>query len=269
MKKNLIILLAICLFNRPDAVAQNSGLYGKKAYFEVSGIGNLSVINGITHHDNLLYKKSGSSLIAGKDLINAGLYLSVGIATKRNFAVGVETGWWFFSMGGPEYVGYSNGFYTDNIYLRHEMLDARTFSLMPVLTFGSDKGLLPIGINHQIGIGFTNTSIVDKPYAYAPADSYTSQQTLDNLNSANHGFVDYSRKFKGFMFVYGLKIRTPLTKRFMLNYGLRYTLNFTSSNGTFYASTDYKMSTMDVRNGISSTRFRSIVSLNLGVTIAL
>lgn len=268
MKSSLIILLSVCLLGSAGLQAQNSGLYGKKAYVEVTGIANYSLLNGITSHLNPLYKKEGSGLVLGKDRINTGLYLSAGIATKRNFAIGVEAGWWYFSIGGPSAVMGENPNNSNYVSLKHEMLDARTFSLMPVFTFGGDKGLLPVGINNEVGIGYTSTHIVDKSYLYQSGDGTYSQDYLDNLSSTHNGFVDYSQKFKGFMFMYGLKIRTPITNRVMINYGFRYTLNFTNSTG-IYSSGNYKMNTIDVRQEIAATRFRSLVSLNLGVTLAL
>jgi hypothetical protein len=270
MKNTLALLLIICLFIARETTAQNNGFYGKKVYVEFNGLGNIALFHHTGTYDTRFYKNNGSTLTQGSDWFNSGFNLGAGIATKRDFMIGLETSWWFFNVAGPTSLNYESSSLYGPIYLRHEMLDMRTFSIMPTLTFGGKKGLLPVGINHQVGIAYTRTKALDHDYLFRPDNDYyysVTQEELDSLSSQNGGLVDYEEVFAGFSLVYTLKVRIPVSKSVMINYGFRYSLNYTSLNHGY--SDVHKMSNTVLQEEIRRARFRSPLSFSIGVTLAL
>jgi hypothetical protein len=259
--KNTCSLLIICLFAL-NAAAQNSGLYGKKTYIEFNGMGHVALVNQRGYVAELY----GKTLSKKSDWLNGGFNVAAGIATRRDFMLGLEAGFWYFNVAGPDYLSDDDNYYA--VSIRHEMLDVRTFSIIPTLTFGGKKGLLPIGLNHQVGLGYTRTKVLEKDYSYRPGSTfYTTQDELDDLHAQNGGFVDYEHVYTGVTAVYTLKVRIPVSKAVMINYGLRYTLNFTSADTG--PSGNYKMHPQTLRSEIGTARFSSLLSLNIGLTLAL
>jgi hypothetical protein len=275
--KNTVLLL-ITLISLPVA-AQNSGFFGKTSFVEITGIGNYPLFSNMQQENNF-YKKSGNGLATGQDAANGGVYFAVGTAVKRNVALTLETGFWWFNMLGPNNVFFEDSYYgyMAQVPIRHENLAVRTFSVMPIVEIGGKKGLLPIGISHQIGMGYTSSRIAEKDYVYEPGTSgeytYYDDQTgyhtvtyahlIDSLHTQQGGFADYGKKRSGVTLLYGLKVRTPITKSILINYGLRYTLNIGGkSDSNQYGEYDREAWTT---NEIRRTRFRSLVSLNLGLT---
>lgn len=263
MKKALLLLLSSFIFLQLQA--QNSGLYGHKAYVEINGMGCWPLLA----RSGWFAETYDGSLRTKNDEFNSGFNVGAGYAIRRHLMLGLETGLWNFNVAGPRYVyTYDNIFgYSYGMSIRHEMLDVRTFSFMPTLTFGGKKGLLPVGLNHQVGVGYTNTKVLKKDYKYRSSDGLYTQEQLDLINEKNGGFVDYKNNYTGFTAAYTLKVRIPVSKSVMINYGLRYTLNFTSENTK--SAGDGKMASEDLYREIRAARFRSAMTFNLGLTLAL
>jgi hypothetical protein len=260
MKKAFLLLLISFMFFQLQA--QNSGFYGHKGYVELNGIGCWPILARSGY-----YNTYDESLRTKKDEFNSGFTVGAGYAVRRDLMIGLETGLWNFNVAGPQYFYISDGFGNSYGYsIHHEMLDVRTFSFMPTFTFGGKKGLLPVGLNHQVGVGYTSTKVLKKDYGYRSGDNYYTQQQLDEINEKNGGFVDYKNKYTGFTAAYTLKVRIPVSKSVMINYGLRYTLNLTSQNIT--STGNGKMASEDLYREIRTARFRSLLTLNLGLTLA-
>jgi hypothetical protein len=263
--KNVIFFL-ITLISTP-AAAQNSGLYGKKLYVESNGLGNLVLFN----RARPMYNATASGKVTpGSDVFNYGYNVAIGIAVKHSFAIGLETGFTYVNAAGPEYIyvpDSDNNYYYD-LPMDHEKLEVRTFSVMPTMTFGGKQGLLPVGINHQVGVAYTQSRILEKDYAFrTPYSDPPAQKYLDSLFEANNGFVDYDQRYRGFSVMYTLKVRTPVSKNLMINYGLRYMLNITFQPNA--PAKDYKSPGYQLYSDINTSRMRSIISLNLGLTYVL
>jgi len=269
MKRAFTLLFAAFLLTGTSALAQSNGFYGRKIYVEFNGLAHYALFNQFGDN-NRLYDQS---LKRKSDLFNAGFNIGAGIAAKRDFMIGFETGLWYFNVAGPSYLSGSDG--SNNYYstsLRHEMLDVRTFSLLPTFTFGLKKGLLPIGVNHQVGVGYTNTKVLDKDYNYSQDASmgYSSMSPseLDSLYAKNGGFVNYKKDYKGFVAAYTLKVRIPVSKSVMINYGLRYTLNIGKESVNPMTTGNFKMDEYALYSEIRRARFRTLLTFNLGVTVA-
>lgn len=263
----LFILFFVTTLN-----GQTSGLYGKRNYIEVNGLSNLRLF-GLMFDDGSYYKSSGNSVTAGKDIVDLGFRFTLGRVVSNNFAFGLEAGMDFQSIGmSDEYhsVDYTDQWgntYYQSIYFHHEMLDTRTVSIMPKISFTKKGGLLPIGLNHEIGFGINSTKVIDKDYNYRiiSGSEYLSAQDSTRLEDQ---YVDFDQKYGGFTIMYAFKIKTPVSKRIMINYGLRYTLNLRNYGQFFASSNQHFESSADISQNIGRMRISNLMTFNLGVSYA-
>jgi len=261
--KNFVLtlgLLLLCNFT----FSQNNGYFGKKNYIEVNGIGNIPIFsNMFDSYDLYSYKIQGNSLVDRKDYFNQGLLISVGRTLGRNLSLSFEYGQSYASIKTPGEMG---DWYEDEyIQFRHELIDIQTKSFIPKIEFTRQGGLLPIGFNHQLGFGYTNTSIIEKDYKLVVTSSETPP-TEEQMTKLTDKFIDFDQKYSGFVFLYSFNIRTPITKSLMINYGMRYTFNFRNF-ADYYSSNDtYVYSNYRVASEIGKTRIYNFINFNLGLT---
>jgi hypothetical protein len=138
---------------------------------------------------------------------------------------------------------------------------------MPKLTFTKEGGLLPIGLNHEIGIGYTRTKIVDKDYNFKINSGSEYLSAEDSVKIDTH-YADYNEKYGGMTFMYAFKIKTPISKKIMINYGLRYTLNLKSFSFKSSGSSQYVQSAADMARNIGKKRVLNFLTFNLGLSYA-
>jgi hypothetical protein len=279
------ILLCIALLSTVAALGQTSGFYGKKLFVELNGTGSLPLINNWKHFYDYYEKTGSNNLINGKDAVNGGFYGGIGIAMKQNVALSFTAGFSYFNTVGPHtlYFVDPNDNDLDPISVNHENLKIRSLTLMPVLHFTTNKStILPAGFTHEIGFGVVRTKVMKSDYVFEGSDSYYGDQInyngnyydlhdfMDSVVSVNGDYIDYSQVYKGFTVMYGLKMRTPVSKQLMINYGFRYTLNVVSSGQEFGFNsnpTSYETAlNYQLSDAIRSTRVLSVCSLQLGLT---
>lgn len=141
---------------------------------------------------------------------------------------------------------------------------------MPRVEFTSNNGLLPIGLSHQIGFGFTRTKVLQKDYdrtLFISTDSNGDGPILDNFDE---DFYNYTNKaFKGIVLMYTLNVRTPINKFMMITYGIRYNLNYGTELAFLSSDDGFYLSRTDAYVQSRSRRLLSVISLNLGMSFAL
>ncbi len=253
--------------------AQNTGLYGKKRFLEVNGLGYVPIIGWFAADLNEVYKREGNLLLPGKDIINYGFRLNLGTTVKRNVALSVEFGYDYANIVANDYVdvdGVDNWGYntTARYYFDHEMLDITSMVIMPKIEFTKDGGLLPLGLNHQIGIGYTSSTVKDREYLYTTSgfnyEYFTPNEDPEKLIDK---IANYDQKHIGYSFLYAFNVRTPITKSLLINYGLRYTLNI-RNRSQIYSPGNYGMSAEEVSSRIGRMRLSNAITFNLGLTFA-
>lgn len=271
--KFIIITLFTLLFQF-FTISQNTGLYGKRTFIEFNTVSYMPIFSWwLTEPDGYSSNGSGNTMTLKKDLFEYGFRLAVGRSGKRNTGVSCEFGYNFTNLSAPEDIyktyidswGYEN---STSVSIRHERLDVRTISIMPKIEFTSQGGTLPVGLNHQIGLGFTSSKIKKKDYNYQIYNG-SGEFTDEEIAAFPDNFTDYNETYKGMTLLYAFNIRTPISKRLMINYGIRYTLNlrnyFVSKIGT-----DQKYySKQDVREDFQRMRISNILSFNLGLTFVI
>ncbi|XOV68913.1 MAG: hypothetical protein ACFHU9_06950 [Fluviicola sp.] len=217
--------LALLLLTPFVSLSQNTGLYGKKTILEVQGHGSWPVYTS-WFNPNTFYKRQGDGLKEGRNLMDAGVRVGLMHAFSNQVGIGVEYGMEYQNVATQDNIniGYASGSfdYINNEFLRHEAINLSTFTIMPKFEFSNKSNLLPIGLSHQLGIGYTSTRMVEKDYVfninYSSSDSITSPVT--------DGVLDYSSRWTGFTVMYQISMRTPITDMIMISYGLRYNANF-------------------------------------------
>ncbi|MFT5860154.1 MAG: hypothetical protein ACI865_002262 [Flavobacteriaceae bacterium] len=251
------ILILFVLFSGTCS-AQHSGFYGKKNYIEFDIIGSVPLIDNLFFYDATGYKPSGSNLVSGKDWFESGLRLALGHSVSNKFGIGIEFGMDFQNVA-PNLFG-SNFDYNADYILKHEMLDLRTIVVVPKVEFTSADGLLPIGLNHQIGLGYTSTTVLDRKYVLDRNGTIAPTGSL-KLSPISEGFT-------GMVLFYALNMRTALSKHFMLNYGIRYSANFLFvSNESLLVIAGYQVSRQNIGRGIRNRRLHNVLSFNFGFSV--
>jgi hypothetical protein len=266
MKSTFLIIITSVLFGG-SFHAQTSGLYGKRNYIEINGLSNFRLF-GILFDESNYYKASGSSLVESRDIIDFGYRITLGRVTSDHFAFGIEGGMDFQSLGIPgQYFQVKDPNSYNAVYHKHEMLDIRTISIMPKISFTKKGGLLPIGLNHEIGIGYNSSKVVDKDYEYRIISGGEGMSAIDSMY-LDKQYVDYDQRYGGMTFMYAFKVKTPISKRVMINYGLRYTLNL-RNYGQFISSNSASIvSSRDIAFDLGRMRISNLMTFNLGITYA-
>lgn len=271
--KFLIISLFALFFNNL-LIGQNTGLYGKRTFVEFNTVSNMPIFSWfLSNSDGYSSSSAGNSLILKKDLFDYGFRLVIGRSGTKSAGVSFEFGYDFTNLSAPIYAektyidqwGYEN---TTAIEIRHERFDIQTISFMPKIEFTSKGGTLPVGLNHQIGLGFTSSKIKERDYKYQ-LYNYYGEFSEEEEASFSKNLVNYDQSYKGITLLYAFNIRTPITKSMMINYGIRYTLNLPNNYASDYGTDQYYYPKDKFRYDIRRSRLSNVLTFNLGITYAL
>lgn len=261
----LFIFNALLLCSFTSVGQKDNGYYGKKAFVQVQTLMNYPLVYNLLY--NTGYAQRGNSLVRKNDNFNIGYRVTAGYAVQRNVAFLFEFGQDFSSVYLPDYTSVTvNGTYA---YVQHEMIDLKTTVFMPIIEFGSSNALLPMGLSHQIGVGFAITNPIEKDYVFRYYD-------YDYYSSVNGNYQKYSTSttdpinfnkvtsVKKAVIMYGLSMRSPITKSLFLNYGIKYTLNIGK-----YKNFNYQYTTEDeLEEEIYRNRTFSFININIGLAFA-
>jgi hypothetical protein len=253
---------------------KDQGFYGHKAIVQLEGLASYPffsnvITNAITGEPS--YRVSGGKLVESKDRFNYGFRGTLGYAIKRNIAILFEVGQ-DYSNAGPESNSIIDISGLSQVISKHEILNVVTTSFIPKIEFATSKSLLPMGIGHQIGFGIANSKVIEKNYSYEiqSYDSFTGKYgyTPHKYGDSNSDVdpINFEKltSIKKYVLMYALSVRTPLSKNILLNYGVRYTLNFGKNSGisTNSGNDQYTSSTLQT---ISRHRLGSIINANIGI----
>lgn len=273
-----IQLISFILLFSGLAWSQNPGYLGKTNVLELETVFNMPLIsNSFSYFDDSWYKKQGKNLAPGKDLFDVGYRLGYMHTFKRNFGCGLEFGSDFFSINAMRQESldmYIDQNTVSQLNGKLERLDVNSMMIMPKIEFTNEEGLLPIGLTHQLGFGFRIMHVMDKEYL---SDLYEYQWSGGSVQipqeELNSKLFDRDQNtFKGTTLYYGLKMRTPITENLLINYGMRYTINF--MNGSIYEyiySNDqynekYYLNENEINGMIKERRRWSFIYFGLGLS---
>lgn len=263
-KKYVCFIIAV-LLHQFSFSQDHNGFYGKKNFIELSSASYLPILKNIANPFGTSYEKLGTTLSPGfDDWFNTGFRISIGRASNNNRAWSIEYGsdFWSTPMSdisnflSPNAPGYFN-------ITKHEKLKMHTAIFMPKIHLAPKSALMPMGINHELGIGLTRSKIIKDEYVYI-----LDEGSVDPLSSAK--YLDFDRVYYGIQFLYGLRMRKPLNYHFMLNYGFRYTADVQVSSSSPHAGYDelYSTSNYKVQERVRFNLSMNVLSFDLGITYA-
>ena len=223
MKQFIIVLILLA----PAFNFAQSGFFGKKNIVEANIHGNIPVIYNLRLK---IFESSGGHQSNKGDLNNRLNWLNYGFSFQdfhyfsNRFGLGLEFALNFQKAA----VGNAAFYYSDDVIV--EDLSLNTISIMPKIEIGSLNGILPMGLSHQLGIGYTSTKIVNKNYLLKEADVVLTNNHIEEIGWK---LLDFSKKHKGFSLMYQMNYRLPINKFLFLNYGFRYSINVTNVLSVF------------------------------------
>lgn len=276
MKFFFIIFILISHFS----FTQDAGFFGKKNVVSINGLGAIPLIqnffNGPDSYSPYFKNKNGK-LTPAKDLFNGGFSIGYSHAFTHNFGLGFDFVSFYSNTEGPvvglytEYIpdyGYDNYI---SVNLDHEALSIRTLTFLPKIEFQINSNELPIGIVNQFGIGYSTTKVIEKDYIYT-----ITYPNPDNYNGLeNKRVFDEKATYNGITIMYAFNVRTPISKSLLINYGIRYTLNYTFGGESISGiipgssanqSSNYLIDDVEMSNIIGKNRLANVISLNLGLS---
>jgi hypothetical protein len=273
----LSFLVAFTGYSQKTKV-KNNGYYGKRTFFDLSTVISVPLFSNV-FTDNTAYKKEAAGLSTGKDYFNYGFRISIGHASKRNFAVLFEYGQDYSNIYPNNYIqnDYSGSFNYVYANIKHQMMDVKTNIFMPKLEFATKNSLLPMGLSHQIGLGYSKSKIALHEYTYL----LTGED--ENGVPLSGGYKKYDAKDQNnqlfnskrmqpvnkFIILYALNLRSPISKSLMINYGIRYTLQFGRYNSYANSGDGTYLDEKELLSLISRQRSFSFMSFHIGLTLAL
>lgn len=205
----LSFIIAMCLFS--TAFGQYNGYLGKKNVIEFFGVGyNPTFSNLIDEY--YISRPTATKFDEETDQFDFGFRLGFSHSFNSQFALGVEVGYDYFSVDRD----FSQ--YNYSSFYKHEGLDIAMSSIMPKLIFSGKGSLQPMGISHQVGFGFVSYNVRERDYkekAFSTPIAINEDlfQIIDS--------PDYEKP-KGFVIMYALNMRTPISKSLFFTYGIRY-----------------------------------------------
>jgi len=160
--KHCLIFCLFCFAINITQAQENNGYYGNKAFIQVEGLANYPLFSNLLTNGNYGYVSKGNYLERKRDNFNFGFRINAGYAVKRNIALSFEFGQDYSSVYPDEYEYVYDDFY--GYQVQHEMVDVITNVFVPKIEFGTSKSLLPMGLSHQLGIGFSYSKLLKKYY---------------------------------------------------------------------------------------------------------
>ncbi|MFT6441489.1 MAG: hypothetical protein ACJASQ_004288 [Crocinitomicaceae bacterium] len=213
-------LTLLLVFIQFSSLAQN-GLYGRRHSIELKTVSYFPIMQRLfvynVHGNGYKYDEELDEFEETISKFNTGVHFQYSFAFKKNRAIGFNVGMDFWNSPGISETIYGwNGYVS---VLRSEQLSMRTFSFVPLFEISTVNSSLPTGLSHQFGIGMTNTKVVERTYAGHYGD--------DLIPGTEEFEDDYAVNRFGIQALYALKMRSPIGKRLMVNYGARYMFNYT------------------------------------------
>ena len=260
MRKIITVLLFLVFVNQIQA--QNPGYFGSKNIVDFTANGQFNFFNNF---EKYFYRYVNTKLVKTKDNFDWGFRVNYSRVLKRNLAFGVECGYDYYTIQPYEIYNYDNNFKAN-----FENWDVKALNIMPKLEFSNRGGLLPMGISHQVGLGVRLVKVVDREYHYVLNDYGNNISSFSNAIVMPDSFR-YKGVAKGLVVMYALNMRTPISKRLFLNYGLRYTLNFMSrqlDDTQGNNSQSLSMTQSEYQNLVRQRKQFSLVQASIGLSFA-
>ncbi len=274
MKKFIVIIILIASFN---TFSQNSkGFYGRKFFFTSESVVSSPLFYNLsTLNDKYKYNKS---LNYSNDWFNYGFRFSFGHVIKKNFAISIEYG----RDDSHAYLTTQNNYFGGLHNFKVPRAEIITNDFKIKFEIFSKSSIAPLGLSHQIGIGLSNSKMIDNSYnvkvslypvVYKSYGAYYDENLYISLDKSylKEHFYNWENPVpcKTLNIMYGIIMRTAIAKKIMFNYGFRYNLNIGISKKKNNSESNYIFKSNTVRSDIYNQQFLNLINLNLGFTYIL
>lgn len=260
MKKLVFVIVLIASFG---SHAQEGGFYGKKNVIEFNTGLSIPLFNILGLRYENYMKTQGGRLKNGNNYLDFAFRGSYMHATKSDFGIGFEYSNIHRNIPGATYYNDTTGH-----YLVFEKLGTTTHLFMPKLEFCVDNGLLPVGLSHQIGVGFGRTTINERESSYGELtqSSYVSKGSSIPIVGTVDNAANFDLVVKSLTILYEMHVKVPVSKRMTINYGFRYNANINLDvDYNNHNSSSFFLSNSTASRSIRKSNFRSAISFNIGV----
>ncbi len=215
--------------------SQNTGFMGKKNFITIGAGGGIRLLPLISPDGNnnrtfYTYKKTSDRFEEKMNLLKWNLNASYKRLVKRNVAVGIMFDYTKYqvshSYSPSSMVSYFDQYDGDYYYYEDPSLlrtspNFHVFKFKPTITLSPSNSLLPMGINHTLGIGPTlfvmNTS---QPQYFQAYEENSITGNLERVTKKVEAPTDeFSNNYWGIEFLYSTTINYPISKFMMIEFG--------------------------------------------------
>jgi len=296
MKLTSNILVFIFTFILPlFVVSQNTGFVGKKNFITIGAGGGIRLlpllsVEGTNNRSYYNYDENSDKFVEKSNLLKWNLNASYKRLVKRNVAVGVMFDYTKLQISNgyspSDLIIYNDPYgydYYDNSLLKTTP-KFHVFKFKPTITLSPSNSLLPMGINHTLGIGPTlfvmNTS--QQHYYQAFEENSTTGYYQKVTKEVETPPEEFTNNYWGIEFLYSTTINYPVSKWMMIEFGYDLRIGAAFPNES-KRSKNGKMFNSDNNDDINSERyynydyhmpllqesFMSILSFRLGLVFVL
>jgi hypothetical protein len=270
MKKSIIILFVLI---SSFSFGQNNGFLGKKNFISAEMRVYTPMIYGLFSIGEEQYKNDGGAYAPKKNFIDYGFNFSYGRALSRNVGIILQYGISYYDFSYSTNIGYvkNPGYAADEYYNNYsEFLNksnwfkAKSTTFMPIIEMTNGSGLLPLGLTHQLGFGFSKHKFIEDNYHI----QFIENDGVKNYTPKN--LFDYENNFvRSYTMMYKVNLRVPITEFLLFNVGIRYNLNMVPGSLSFYNYTNdnYVIGEDQFLEMVKNKEFSNIMSLETGLSL--
>ncbi len=279
--RNIVLIFSFIHLIGVFAQEETNGFYGIKRYVSFDAQVSSPFIYNKIHKGELLDPK----LESARSSLMMNYHFTYSKILDDGFAFSLELGTSNFDFA----IGHNTKNYTPDVYatsvlakeniiatnIKVPLVNVRSYTILPIFEFATDHGLIPAGLFHQVGIGYSWSQLTDQHYKIQVSGlSNDLLQTPVVKSYTPTNLYDYKGKsIKTFSFVYGIVRRVPITKHVLFNYGVRYILNMPltfhvrlNGESSDPKSSEYIFSNSEAREQLSVRLFQSAIHFNVGFT---
>ncbi len=222
MKTKQLTILFFILSLTTQLNAQEKWVTRSAVSLSVSG--NAPLLSGFFSDPN--YVKKNDEMVDKRDWIDYGASFQYTITLKPQFALGFGVDFNRFELANERKYGSlfkrTDFSHSDTIYLKAQSVGVNTFSFFPVFEFQQANSTGTIGLYYTLGLGYSVSNLHKGNYLYSLAfkENATNYTEIDNLKLESEW-----KAIQGAKLLFGIGMRTGLTKNLMLDFGIKYNVN--------------------------------------------
>lgn len=223
MKTKQLTLLLFIVIVTTSAIAQDKWVTRHVLSFSVTG--NAPLLSGFFKDVN--YVEKNSEMVDKRDWLDYGASFQYTTSLSKRFSFGIGVDFNRFQIANDR--KYATLFkrqefsHSDTIYLKAQSVRVNTFSFFPVFEFQNPNSTGSVGLYYSFGFGYTMSKLQKGNYSY----SLAFKEDSENFSEVDTYKLENDWKpISGAKILLGLGMRTALTKNLLLDFGIKYNINF-------------------------------------------